>query len=101
MIDKLTPEELDAIEARCEAATPGPWVLRVPDWGMAHAIYSRGDCIGDFRGHFGEGEDLSNMKFAAHSREDIPRLVTALRAAYEEVEEFKDKLYEAENKYAW
>lgn len=29
----MTPEQLDAIEARANAATPGPWTLDHPDDG--------------------------------------------------------------------
>lgn len=62
--------ELAAIKARCEAATPGPW---------------RGDCfLYDSEGNdllFGNGAGIgvfcedADAQFAAHAREDMPRLV--------------------------
>lgn len=66
----LTPERLDEIEARCEAATPGPWrnrdllgVLGRPEDGVQIC----GGCTND------------NRDFIAHARQDIPALIAAVR----------------------
>ena len=105
-MDKLTPEELGAIEARCEKASDGPWRAEIEKsaigWG-AQLIDGHG------ASRLNLGLWISKDKprvhpdhaFIAASRQDVPRLVAALRAAYEEIEELKDKLYEAENKYSW
>jgi hypothetical protein len=75
--------DLDAIEARAEAATPGPWIvsggvihspIREPWDGKPNAV------IVD--AHIFE----PNADFIAHARTDIPALVAELRAAREVVE---------------
>jgi len=58
----MTPEELRAIRDRVESATPGPW--------------SRRDVT---RGYYWDGSyipvSVRNADFAAHAREDIPKLL--------------------------
>lgn len=72
---RLTDDELAAIAARAEAATPGPWQV-VPrcterDWdieGPEEAYY---------RGQFARRTDA---EFIAHARADIPALLAHIRA---------------------
>lgn len=87
----MTSEELDAIEARAKAATPGPW--RVGSEEQWHVF---GDPDGDHimgRG-YGIGRVLLGMNihfpydadaaFIAAARSDVPALVAALREAWRE-----------------
>lgn len=61
--------DLEAIKARAEAATPGPWERRITTFtscgvqGPEMAIYDEG----------GHGEE--DAEFIAHARTDIPALV--------------------------
>lgn len=79
--DDITPEEIAAIEARCDAATPGPWNYagceRHPD---AAVTMPSLPCV-RLRDAKGERvlEARPNQILAAHARTDIPRLLAALR----------------------
>lgn len=70
-------EELAAIRARAEAATPGPWTLYDQDAGT------------ELAGRFGRiaiPDSMhsvawpANAKFIAHARTDVPRLLAAVDA---------------------
>lgn len=85
----MTDAEIDVIEARAAAATPGEWVSRdVCDEGDSNC----GDWIVELpvgrnsvtRLWFGDisensGEDIANAEFIAASRTDIPALVAEVR----------------------
>ncbi len=86
--------DLDAIEARAEAATPGPWIGSSVPSGRKYGVISVKD--------YGEwtrsgGRPLAvllgipthgrhpDTQFIAHARTDVPALVAELRAAREVV----------------
>jgi hypothetical protein len=80
----LTDEELAALKARCEAATPGPWKPYIE--GRDHVSGSSFIMTGE---GVTRGEDIeltgaaeADYDFIAHARQDIPRLL-------EEVERFR------------
>lgn len=93
--ERITPEELDAIEVRARAATPGKWVT--DDYAAmvrAENPYSHGDMhVADIRGwgHLtGLGAcamseekafeiQLANAAFIAAARTDVPALVNEVR----------------------
>ena len=80
----LTDEELAAIKAGCEAATPGPWKPYIE--GRDHVSGSSFIMTGE-RATRGEDIELTgateaDYDFIAHARQDIPRLL-------EEVEGFR------------
>ena len=88
--------DLDAIEARAEAATPGPWTARLRDdmWeindgsgsnfvSIVESCWLPDDCDA---GQYGGIPDVDDARFIAHARADIPALVAELRAAREVVE---------------
>lgn len=102
---------LDEMQARCDAATPGPWKLRAEhydDWGtirsgdgMPVASAAMEAVIGDWREHAsthgnskqwdaGPPQVAKNGAFIAHARTDMPRLIAALRVAMEGLEPFED-----------
>lgn len=63
--------DVDAIEARANAATPGPWEPRPPTgravlWG----VWKPGE-----RGDNSEADSI----FAAYAREDVPALIAEVR----------------------
>lgn len=81
----MTDEQLAEIEARANAATPGPWFWtgRVDDWG-----HSGPDLMGpndavvcQSWGHDADGLEIadSDMSFIANAREDIPALIAEIR----------------------
>lgn len=98
----LTDDDLQAIRARAEAATPGPWVD--DGWDCFHdgAEWERSVMVGEYivancpSERFGRVEDIPddtpaifNTTFIAHAREDIPKLlaeITRLKAALAEAE---------------
>ena len=81
---QISDSELDAIEARIAASTPGPWVSYYE--GRDHMsgdsfiqtpiqdIYISAD---DYAG--GGGHLLADLDFIAHARQDLPRLIAEVR----------------------
>lgn len=79
----LTEAELAAIAARCDAATPGPWEV----WN-ARMDLNRIDvsayinCVGSRELWMQDGYMRAvDARFVAHAREDVPKLLAALREA--------------------
>jgi len=104
--------DLDAITARSEAATPGPWEhLTAPaeDDTSSLAEWMADTLTGGERLHVltaaGQGEYAyivpaltgdgpaapANADFIAHAREDVPALVTAVRGLRAEREEAREE----------
>ena len=77
----LSEDELGRIEARCNAATPGPWVSYVE--GRDHTSGSSFIKTGphEQRGNDIElaGATVEDQDFIAGARQDIPRLITEIR----------------------
>jgi len=84
---------IEEIEARANAAKPGPWkraeyehgfeVQTGPDYGVCSVFKNT---------HGGFGQQIDNLEFIAHARTDIPRLTTALRAAQARIEAMEKAL---------
>ncbi|EMN5132508.1 hypothetical protein RVV79_005679 [Burkholderia contaminans] len=77
----MNEEMLNEIEARCKAATPGPWVSYVE--GRDHESGSNFIMTGP-EGARGEDIELSgatveDQDFIAHARQDIPALLAEIR----------------------
>ncbi|WP_198345208.1 hypothetical protein [Burkholderia ubonensis] len=77
----MNDEILNEIEARCKAATPGPWVSYVE--GRDHESGSNfimtgpeGDRSDDIEL---SGATIADQDFIAHARQDIPLLVAEIR----------------------
>lgn len=92
----ISDEELDEIEKRCNAATPGPWHWRrdyeMPDgskhWELSNPESDKeGKTIDASLILLLDKDDwlhrhapsLPNWQFIAHARRDVPRLIAALR----------------------
>jgi hypothetical protein len=74
------PLDLDQIEARANAATPGPWE-EYPEYGAHFYAYLRGPYL---RGvgtlNFGDGEDAeADREFVKHAREDVAAMADEIR----------------------
>lgn len=117
----ITPEEIDAIRKRVEAATPGPW-----EHTNNYTVHARDGlvCAGT---HYPESEDEydrdeRNHSFIANARTDIPKLLAEVdrlnklsdelrhdvRMAESEVHRLRSKITElegdvedAEEKLSW
>jgi hypothetical protein len=99
----MTPSELATIEARANAATPGPWstVDYSPCWVIAHdaegspAVVAPQCPIGQ------AGSDDADLAFIAAARSDVPALIAEVRRLLKEnallTERFRDE-YEGRNK---
>lgn len=76
MNEEISDEELDEIERRCAAASPGPWRSFVE--GRDHESGSELIRTGaeDIELSGGTRED---QEFIAHSRQDVARLVAYIR----------------------
>jgi hypothetical protein len=75
-VAEITLDELEAMRARCAAATPGPWQSFVE--GRDHASGS------SFIRTAGEdielsGATINDQEFIANARQDLPRLVEEVR----------------------
>lgn len=96
--EPMTAARRAAIKARSDAATPGPWVVDLPDWGECNGISSKngtqilnaGSCIPDPQTAVDYGGTVHDWKeeiydygvhkwddavFIAHARQDIPDLL--------------------------
>ena len=91
----MTNTELDAIEKRCNAATPGPWRAQSEELnhhGVGWCVFCRAEdqhqtpaeadahdrVLLEMNGNF--GNRLEDVAFIAHAREDMPQLIAALRS---------------------
>jgi hypothetical protein len=70
----MTDEERQAITARVEAATPGPWTAG-EDVETAGEIYAGDDRVPVLHGPPFEGPRTEDMSFIAHARTDVPALL--------------------------
>lgn len=72
----ITEEELQEIEARCNATTPGPWVSWVEGRDHLsgdHFIQTKGEDI------YLSGATIADQDFMANAHQDIPRLIAEIR----------------------
>ena len=79
MPDLLTDQHLAEIEARCAAATPGPWRVDETGHDVIDATHSIADCGPQRDYSYGMKSSCANAEFIAHSRTDVPRLVDEVR----------------------
>lgn len=80
MGDQLTPEQLAAIEARCERATPGPWRWDDRDDQLFDA---KGELLAfgqpTYEGNHGIVVPPDDATFIAAARTDVPALLAEVR----------------------
>ena len=79
--------DLDAIEARAEAATEGPWYEDDVTFGTGTLVIARfDDTVVQSSLPLSHTRTAPNADFIAHARTALPALVAELRAAREVVE---------------
>lgn len=97
MKDLLTPEELQAIAARCSGATPGPWTVEEDSRPSIMAPVGTGGYMDG--GHLATfmamakydaawGDKSSNSadaNFIAHARTDVPKLLAFIQSLQAEL----------------
>ena len=66
--------DLEAIEARCSKATPGPWFVGVRTGYGGWPLFSLRDMVGPT-----EEETDAVREFIMHAREDVPALLARVR----------------------
>lgn len=84
----MSPEELDAIRARCEKATKGPWNASAHlsgtcygwDWQERFSAFNVAPHIasgtrGGKPGDDGLPQAIADAEFIAHARSDVPALL--------------------------
>ena len=87
------PIDLEAIRARANAATPGPWItnkyggIGIGPYGVGESVIS----ADGFNPFYELGCPYFNAEFIAHSRQDIPALC-------DEVESLRERLKELDGK---
>lgn len=96
MTEPLSKEQLDAIRARADAATPGPWEFdedlvtlheRGP-YAWSKIVLTWGDPTGDRDPDWEWGlyaPDGNDAEFIAHARTDIPALLEHIEAQAAEI----------------
>ncbi len=79
----LTPEKLTEIEARCKAATGGPWYainIVVGDGGKRTGIYQTENASGSVAYCFRFSDDIvPDAEFLAHARQDLPDCLAEIK----------------------
>jgi len=88
--DRLTDDELAAMAARAEAATPGPWTFEenselIHPEGMPHAVVGSVWCDGICNCY-------ADIRFIAAARADIPALLAHIRAQDAELARLRNDL---------
>ena len=86
---KNIDELLNELQAVCDNATPGPWLINEPEYGWPVANtgnssedgkdYEVNGCGSVVRDGFGNTDAKQDAAFIAASREAVPRLIRALR----------------------
>jgi hypothetical protein len=115
----MDENELLAIEARANAATPGPWEVGGyagrdsivtkcgpsdwPEWcrdpedydeyGRGHRVIIESDGGLYWRRDF-ERKDAADVTFCAHSRQDIPALIAEVRRLKEQLDDLRNDILE-------
>jgi len=87
----MTETELKEIEAREEAATPGPWLHKDAD---AYGVRSA-DGINGLRCVASGFLNNDDIEFVSHSRTDIPRLIKAIRERDKRIAELEEAIESA------
>ena len=84
----MTEQELKAIEARANAATPGPWVHETR-YGAIGAVEAGNEALAQVQQRVARDNNRrdTDAAFIAHARTDIPSLVDEVRRLRGLVEE--------------
>lgn len=85
----ITPIELDAMDARCDGATKGPW-LEINQRGCVGLLYANTLSPPILStGYYNENEN--DIKFAGYARTDMPQLIKAARGVLKALNKITDE----------
>ncbi len=94
MTASLTDQQLAEIEARCNAATPGPWHLESEDPAKGNIRHEgQGWPISTMWSMRGHNTRLNDASFIAHARTDLPALLGEVRRLRATPPEKREDLY--------
>lgn len=80
--------DLEAIRARANAATPGPWEAFLPENEYVVVVGPDNDHLAHVFGNLAYGgEETDNAAFITHAREDVPALLGRIAELEERLEE--------------
>lgn len=76
----MTEDQLQKIESRCAAATPGPWIASIEnrDHTSGESVISRGE-HGQEEDLYLYGGTVEDYDFVANARQDSPILIAEVR----------------------
>ena len=91
----MTQQELDALKALADAATPGPWESELTGgcytvWGKADAMGYDGIVTTDYLNP--RLDDSSNAAFIAAARAAVPALLAEVERLREELDDYADAI---------
>jgi len=88
-MNETTRPDLDAIQARVDAATEGPWIVfgSLPQWENEEDLSFGPDNAPEV-GTVTEG--LGNAEFIAHARTDVPALLALVRSQQAKIERVEE-----------
>jgi hypothetical protein len=87
----VLPPDLDRIEARAEAATPGPWFAKENDLIGGWCVMPVDDVPSNGVHEVADFAHREAAEFIAAARSDVPALVARVRALEAEVRMLKDR----------
>lgn len=106
--EPMTAARRAAIKARCDAATPGPWVVSSeyasgvdlgykPDHERTWGYGCGNDFVcdlndGEYHEYHNKAEQMANASFIAYAREDVPALLAEVERWRAEVARLKDEI---------
>ncbi|MFE1205681.1 hypothetical protein ACFW5V_28755 [Streptomyces sp. NPDC058762] len=101
----LTEQQLAAIQARADAATPGPWgtyrglnaryTVQARPRTTRNGMENDGD-IATLPTDRTDADSYANARFLAHAREDVPALLAEIQRLTTERDAFADRVAELE-----
>lgn len=92
MNEPLSKDQLDAIRARADAATSGPWSTRTNSFHSIEDAFWGFDIEGPPNAERGQFARRADAEFIAHAREDIPALLAIIDAQSAEIDELRNML---------
>ena len=81
---RLSESELQAIQDRLKAASPGPWHSE------ADQVFARDEVLADICCGAIE-QAMADAAFFAHSRDDVERLLVEVRSLHEELKHYRSR----------
>lgn len=93
----MTDQELDEIEARAAAASPGPWKLYGQHGYFMVYMEHIGRALNFDARDYEKAQD--DAVFVQRAFTDVPRLVAEVRRLRAEAQDMRDALYEAQERH--